>query len=223
VNTVGHKLIFSAVVATVAGLALAAYAPKAWSAATAAAGSPPQATEGAASAAALANAPVPIRQLSFLVGEWKARETYKSDILAPAGATGTGTLSVNIGAKGLALNTAYSGKFKVQNSEKAVAGHGEIAFDLGTHGYAISTSANRGGAMSRLAGTGDWNWEVLSFHGTMIVNGRKMAARVLFYNLSHYSFSTLLSLGPNPKVLEPAVETTYTRVNPSRAEAAATN
>jgi hypothetical protein len=214
VNTLQRKLMLSALLVAVCGIAIAARPAKTWSAATAGAEPSGQAQAGAAMSGAMSNAPVQIRQLAWLVGEWKAQEAYQSSALAPTGATGTGTLSVKVGAKGLSLDTNYRGKYQAEKSQQTVASRGDIAFDLGTHGYAIFSAESRGTAMSRLAGTGDWNWQVLSFHGDMLVNGKKMAARLLFYNMAHDSFSTELSLGPTAKELRPALVANYTRVKP---------
>jgi hypothetical protein len=170
--------------------------------------SKPQSSASAAVPKALAQAPIEMQRLAWLVGTWRADE--KCEDTGPVVCRGARSRkeSVDVGRDGLSLVSAY----EIQTREGAVTGHQVIDYDRQTHGYRISGSDKAASSPSAWNAKGDWDSEVLSFQGTMERNGHQLQMKVLFYDIRSDSFTMILYLGEKPSYLEPVLTTRYVRV-----------
>ncbi len=179
--------------------------------------SEPQSSASAAVPEALAQAPIEMQRLAWLVGTWRADE--KCEDTGPVVCRGARSRSesVEVGRDGLSL---VSG-FEIQTPEGALIGHQVISYDRETHGYRFSGSDKAAPSSSAWNAKGDWDSEVLSFQGTMERNGHLLQMKVLFYDIRSDSFTMILYLGEKPLALEPVLTARYARLRKAAAVASA--
>lgn len=166
-----------------------------------------QSSASAAVPEALAKAPIEMQRLAWLVGKWKSEESYGPGELAPSSGIGDRTEEVKVGAEGLSLVADYG----VRNRHGAFTGHEVIEYDRETHGYTISGSDKASPSPSQWHLKGDWDSEVLNFYGTAERDGRKLAMKLLYYDIRANSFTMILFLGEDPPHLESVMTAQYSR------------
>ncbi len=179
--------------------------------------SEPQFSASAAVPEALAQAPIEMQRLAWLVGTWRADE--KCEDMGPLVCRGTRSRreSVEVSRDGLSLISGY----EIQSHDGAVTGHQVLGYDRETHGYRISGSDKATPSPSAWKAEGDWDSEVLSFQGTMERNGHLLQMKVLFYDIRSDSFTMILYLGEKPLALEPVLTARYARLQKAAAIASA--
>jgi len=179
--------------------------------------SEPQFSASAAVPEALAQAPIEMQRLAWLVGTWRADE--KCEDMGPLVCRGTRSRreSVEVSRDGLSLISDY----EIQSHDGAVTGHQVLGYDRETHGYRISGSDKATPSPSAWKAEGDWDSEVLSFQGTMERNGHLLQMKVLFYDIRSDSFTMILYLGEKPLALEPVLTARYARLQKAAAIASA--
>jgi hypothetical protein len=179
--------------------------------------SEPQSSASAAVPEALAQAPIEMQRLAWLVGTWRADE--KCEDMGPLVCRGTRSRreSVEVSRDGLSLISDY----EIQSHDGAVTGHQVLGYDRETHGYRISGSDKATPSPSAWKAEGDWDSEVLSFQGTMERNGHLLQMKVLFYDIRSDSFTMILYLGEKPLALEPVLTARYARLQKAAAVASA--
>src|SRR5579859_4261006 len=167
----------------------------------------PQSSASARIPEPLAQAPIEMQRLAWLVGTWRADE--KCEDTGPLVCRGSRSRreSVEVGRDGLSLVSAY----EIQAREGALTGHQVIDYDPKTHGYTISGS-DKGVQSSSWSAKGDWDSEALSFQGTMEKSGHPLQMKLLFYDIRSDSFMLILYLGEKPSDLEPVLTARYARL-----------
>jgi hypothetical protein len=156
---------------------------------------------------ALAKAPIEMQRLAWLVGKWRSEESYGPGKLAPSSGIGDRTEEVKVGGEGLSLVADYG----VRNPHGTFTGHEVIEYDRETGGYNISGSDKASPSPWQWHLRGDWDSEALIFYGTAEREGRKLAMKLLYYDIGAKSFTMVLYLGEDPSHIEPVMTGQYSR------------
>src|SRR5262249_17703691 len=119
-----------------------------------------------------------MKKLAFLLGTWKAIDTYEKSTFAPNGGSGSGTYKTVLGPGGFSLLTDYH----YQGPQGESSGHEVITWDQKRKhyvGYAV-TSTSPG----CIVVSGNWEGANLILSGEFEVRGMKVSFKEVFSDIT---------------------------------------
>lgn len=122
-----------------------------------------------------------MKRLAFLLGHWKATDTYERSVFAPNGGSGSGSYKTVLGPGGFSLLTDYH----YQGPQGESSGHQVISWDPKGRryvGYAV-TSAFPG----CIAVNGNWEGANLILSGEFETRGMKVRFKEVFSDIMERS------------------------------------